>query len=178
MKTNRHIPGCNKNAFESMHVIIRFMVVLLLLTVTQIASAAVSCSINVTGPVFGVYNPLTPTPTVTTSIITATCTLTGNTSTTVNLTSSYSTGSSGTYAARTMKSGSNSLNYNLYFDAAFTQIRGDGTGGSQTGGGTLTLTPSLRTDTTPISTIYGRIPAGQDVAPGNYSDTITVTITY
>jgi len=77
-----------------------------------------------------------------------------------------------------MKSGTNTLSYNLYFDAAFTQIRGDGTGGSQVGGGTLTLTPSSRTQSVPASTIYGRIPAGQDVAAGNYSDTIIVTVTY
>jgi len=27
-------------------------------------------------------------------------------------------------------------------------------------------------------TFYGRIPASQDVAPGSYSDVITVTVTY
>ena len=76
-----------------------------------------------------------------------------------------------------MLSGANPLNYNLYFDAAYTQVRGDGTGGSQTGGANFTLSNSNKTDST-TSTIYGRAPALQDVAAGTYSDTITVTITY
>ena len=65
----------------------------------------------------------------------------------------------------------------MFFDAAYTQIRGDGTGGSQTGGATLSLTPGNPTQTS-TSTIYGRIPASQDVAAGAYADTIVVTITY
>jgi len=71
----------------------------------------------------------------------------------------------------------NRLNYNLYFDAAFTQIRGDGTGGSQTGGATLTVSSSSRTASA-TSTIYGRMPAAQNAVPGSYADTIVVTITY
>jgi spore coat protein U-like protein len=27
-------------------------------------------------------------------------------------------------------------------------------------------------------TVYGQVPAGQFVTPGNYADTITVTLTY
>jgi spore coat protein U-like protein len=76
-----------------------------------------------------------------------------------------------------MLSGLNRLNYNLYFDAAFTQIRGDGTGGSQTGGASLTVSSASRTATA-TSTLYGRIPASQNAVPGTYLDTITVTITY
>jgi spore coat protein U-like protein len=29
-----------------------------------------------------------------------------------------------------------------------------------------------------VQTVYGQIPAGQFVAPGSYSDTITATVTY
>jgi spore coat protein U-like protein len=76
-----------------------------------------------------------------------------------------------------MLSGAQLLSYNLYFDAAYTQIRGNGTGGSQQGGATFTLTPSAPTGST-TSVIYGRIPALQDVAAGSYTDTIIVTVTY
>ncbi len=141
-----------------------------------VAGAAVSCTVSATGPVFGIYNPLSAAPTYANGQVQATCTLLGGGATTVNLVSSYSTGH-GSYALRFMMTGANKLNYNLFFDAAYTQIRGDGTGGSQTGGASLSLTPGNPTQTA-TSTIYGRIPAAQDVAAGAYTDTIVVTITY
>lgn len=153
------------------------MLVCGLALVPAVTGAAVSCSVSATGPVFGIYSPLGATPTYSNGQIQATCTLLSGGATTVSLVSSYSTGTSGSYALRTMVSGANNLNYNLFFDAAYTQIRGDGTGGSQTGGASLALTPGNPTQTS-TATIYGRIPAGQDVAAGAYSDTIVVTITY
>jgi spore coat protein U-like protein len=141
------------------------------------ARAAVTCTVSATGPAFGLYNPLTTTPTLANGQVSASCTLTGTTTTTVALVSSYSTGSSGSYAARTMLSGANALSYNLYYDAAFSQVRGDGTGGSQTGGASFTLTRTAPTQSV-TSVIYGRIPALQDVAAGSYLDTIVFTVTY
>jgi len=142
-----------------------------------LACGAVSCSVSATGPIFGTYNPLSATPTYANGQVQATCTLLSGGATTVNLVSSYSTGASGSYALRSMLSGANKLSYNLFFDAAYTQIRGNGTGGSQTGGASLTLNPGNPTQSA-TSVIYGRIPAGQDVAAGAYADTIVVTITY
>lgn len=142
-----------------------------------LAAAAVSCTVSATGPLFGIYNPLSATPTYANGQVQATCTLLSGGATTVNLVSSYSTGHSGSYALRSMAAGTNILHYNLFFDAAYTQIRGDGTGGSQTGGASFSLTPGNPTQST-TSTIYGRIPASQDVAAGAYTDTIIVTVTY
>jgi spore coat protein U-like protein len=141
------------------------------------AHAAVSCRVAATGPAFGTYSPTNTAATVANGTLTATCTLTGGTTTAVTLTSSYSTGSSGTFSSRVMLSGTSRLSYNLYYDAAYTQIRGDGTGGSQTGSATMTLTRAAPTQDVE-STIYGRVTAGQDVAPGTYTDTITITVTY
>jgi spore coat protein U-like protein len=141
------------------------------------ALAAVTCSVSATGPSFGIYNPLAVQPLVATGQVSATCTYISGGTQTVSLTSSYSIGSGSSYAARTLRSGTNILNYNLYYDAAFTQIRGNGTGGSQTGGANLTVSRTSPTATV-TSTIYGRILAGQDVAPGLYTDTIVVTVTY
>lgn len=84
---------------------------------------------------------------------------------------SLSRGSSPTYTPRTMTSGANTLTYNIYNQAAFTTIWGDGTGGTATrpyGGG----------GNSAAGIGYGRIPAGQYVAAGAYLDTITVTVTY
>ena len=143
----------------------------------RVVGAAVTCSVTATGPAFGVYSPLNATPTYANSTVQVSCTLLSGGATAVTLVSSYSSGASGSYALRHMLSGANTLNYNLFYDAAYTQIRGDGTGGSQTGGATLNLTPATPT-LTAMGTIYGRIPAGQDVAAGSYADTIVVTITY
>jgi spore coat protein U-like protein len=139
--------------------------------------AAANCTVAATGPAFGIYDTLNASPTLANGTVSATCTWTGGSSTTVSMVSSYSTGSSGNYTNRTMLFGSFSLFYNLYYNAAFTSIRGDGTGGSATGSATLFVSAAQPTATT-SAVVYGRIPASQNSPPGNYSDTITFTITY
>jgi spore coat protein U-like protein len=155
----------------------RRLLTMVILLASKLSLAAVSCSVSATGPAFGIYNPLNASPTYANGLVTATCTLLSGGGTTVSLVSSYSTGSSGTYANRTLLSGANSLNYNLYYDAGYTQVRGNGTGGSSTGSASITLTPAQPTGQAQ-GTIYGRILASQDVAPGSYLDTIIVTVTY
>ena len=97
---------------------------------------------------------------------------------------SLSFGLSLSYAPRKMSDGgANRLNYNLYTDVArTTTVWGDGTGGT----GTVTALPvqgngrflNPNATRTFSLTAYGRIPAGQSVASGSYSDMITVTITF
>jgi spore coat protein U-like protein len=82
-----------------------------------------------------------------------------------------STGSSGSYAARTLRSGAFELPYNLYLDAARTQVWGDGSAGTFTD----SPNPGNVTRTIPV---YGRIPPLQDAAAGTYSDTIVVTFVF
>ncbi len=84
-----------------------------------------------------------------------------------------SMGSSGSYTTRTMKSGSNSLNYNLYSDSSRTTIWGDGTGAPLV---TRTIALGLLFVSF-TNTVYARLPAGQTTAAvGDYSDTITLTV--
>ena len=151
--------------------------VCLALLLPGVAGAAVTCTVTATGPAFGIYNPLSGAPLLANGQVTASCTLTGTASTSVSLVSSYSIGSGSSYANRSMVSGTSLLGYNLYYDAAYSQIRGNGTGGSQTGGATFNLTSTNPTQSV-NAVIYGRVPAGQDVAPGSYLDTIVVTFTY
>src|ERR1700716_462215 len=80
---------------------------------------AITCSVSATNVSFGVYNPLSVTGLSSTGSVTATCL---NVLTPTPITIALSTGSSGSYAARRMQSGANTLTYNLYLDAAQTQI--------------------------------------------------------
>lgn len=76
-----------------------------------------------------------------------------------------------TVANRVMKFLTNDLHYNLYTSGARTTIWGDGTLGTSVVSGNGTgLVSTL--------TVYGRIPTGQYVAPGLYTDLITVTLTF
>ena len=150
---------------------------LLMFFVMSSAHAAVTCSASATGPAFAVYNPLNLSPTLANGTITTTCSLQSGIWVNVAFTLSYSPGFSSNFSSRNMLSGSNALYYNLYADAAYTQVLGDGTGGSTTGGDSMFLiffNPTQQRS----ATIYGRIPPGQDVPAGGYSDTIVVTITY
>lgn len=150
--------------------------VALLMTPMQ-AIAAAACTFTATGPAFGLYDPLNASPTLSNGSVSVTCTYISDGATTVNMVSSFTPGNSGSYVNRYMLSGTNRLNYNLYFDAAFTQISGDGTGVSQTGSFSLRVSRG-QPIATRTSVIYGRIPAGQDPNPGIYGDTIQVTINY
>ena len=86
------------------------------------------------------------------------------------------TGQSGTYSTRAMSGGAWTLNYNLYVDATRTTIWGDGSGGSvsQTLSGGNVAGGERRFS----RTVYGRIPARQNVGAGSYGDTIVMTVTF
>lgn len=144
---------------------------------SPVAGAVATCTVTATGPAFGLYNPLNTSATLANGSVTATCTWLSGGASNISMVSSFSPGNSGSYPNRFMLSGTNRLNYNLYFDSAFTQIRGNGTGGTQTGNASLRVSRGQPVDTV-ISVVYGRVPAGQNVSPGLYTDTVLMTITY
>jgi len=151
----------------------------LLLAVSPAARAAVTvnCTVSAGGIAFGIYNPLSGIGDASTGSLLVTCTGTGTGSTLVTVDLSLSTGISGNYGTRTMLSGANVLDYNIYWNAAHTQIMGNGTGGSFSGqAGPFTVTAGGNVQVT--GTMYGYVPPSQDVAPGGYTDVITVTVTY
>jgi spore coat protein U-like protein len=141
------------------------------------AATTVSCTAAATGIAFGVYNPLSATPNPSTGTLKVTCTGRGTGSTNVTVNVTLSTGLSNSYATRTMFSGANALNYNIYWSTAYNQIIGDGSGGSFPGSTQPFTVPAGGTNFA-TGTFYGLAPAGQDVAPGSYSDVITVTVSY
>lgn len=125
-----------------------------------------SCTATATGLAFGNYDPLSPSPATTSARFTVRC------SRETNVTITFSTGRSPNYTTRHMKAGGqDSLDYNIYTDTTYSGIVGDGSGNSYyfygdvgSGGG--------------YADYYGMMPAGQNVGAGNYSDTITLSVTY
>jgi spore coat protein U-like protein len=139
-----------------------------LLSATSAWAQAASCTISVTSVAFGNYNVFTTTADDSTGTITYRCN-----STAMNISISLSDGSSSTYSPRTLRKGSEILQYNLYRNAARTTIWGNGTGG------TSVYTSANPANNTNINvTIYGRIPAQQDVSAGSYTDTVSAVINF
>jgi spore coat protein U-like protein len=123
---------------------------------------------------FGNYNPTSSLSTDATGTITVTCgaiALGANISYEIRL----SKGNSTSFSPRQLKNGSNALSYNLYTNTARSLIWGDTTGGtvSVSDGYILAIISNAIN-----YTVYGRIPASQNVAAGLYSDTIVVSVIY
>jgi len=135
---------------------------------TSSAFAQASCTISTTSVAFGNYNVFTSTATDSTGTVTFRCNATA-----ANIWISLSDGSSTTFSPRTLRKGSEILQYNLYRNAARTTIWGDGTGG------TSVYTNSNPPNNSNVSvTIYARIPAQQDVSAGSYTDTVSAVINF
>jgi spore coat protein U-like protein len=73
-----------------------------------------------------------------------------------------------------MTSGANTANYNLYLDAAGSQIWGDSNAGTYT----YDVYNSTPQNKDFADFIYGIMPSGQDLAVGSYTDTVFATLSY
>lgn len=136
-------------------------------------AAALSCTVSASATHFGTYSPFDPVALDGAGNVQVTC---GNL---VNILVSYtvalSTGSSGSHAARRMSNGPHLLTYNLYTNAGRSTVWGDGSGGSSVVAESYLLLLLSDQRSYPV---YARIPAGQNVAPGSYADTIVITVNY
>jgi spore coat protein U-like protein len=140
------------------------------------AAVTFTCTVSASGIAFGIYNPLNPTGDSAVGAWNVTCNAIGSGSATVAGTLTLSTGFSGSYASRTMKSGTQALKYNIYTSPSYTQVIGDGSAGTfaLSDSGTVTAGQTYQIN----GSFYGFMPALQDVSAGNYSDSIVVTVTY
>jgi spore coat protein U-like protein len=137
-----------------------------------------SCTVTATAMAFGTYDPVSATPRDSSADVQVDCNGNGN-QTSVSIT--FDAGTYGTYANRAMAQGADRLFYNLYVDASRTTVFGNGTSVSCTTGvsspGCVGGNPAggaLRA----TRTVFGRMPTGQDVASGPYSDAVRITITF
>jgi spore coat protein U-like protein len=127
-------------------------------------------SVSATALSFGSYTPASASPASTT--VTIACGLLGL-DLLPDFTVALSAGNATTPSGRYLVMSGNHLGYNIYTSTGYATVWGDGSGGSVTQSFNSVL--SLGTIN---YTGYGRIPAGQNVAAGPYTDNITVTVTY
>ena len=136
-----------------------------------------SCRVSATSFQFGVYNPLRSAPTDSTGNIQVNCSA-GPGATSLSYEIRLSAGDAGSYQSRQLAGpGGSIVTYNLYTDAARTQIWGDGSGTTSVVTGDFpVLLPSSNVQNHPV---YGRMPAQQmEVISGGYADSILITVIY
>ena len=137
------------------------------LLIAAVSAAEAACTITTTAVSFGSYNVFAGSADDATGQITYRCTGPRPPIVTIHL----DKGGSPSFSPRQMRRGSETLNYNLYLDSTRSTIWGDGTGGTQTY--SRANPPNGRNI---ALSLFGRIPAGQDVSAGTYSATVTATI--
>jgi spore coat protein U-like protein len=131
-------------------------------TIGVSATVVATCLVSTTSMAFGPYTGL-----VTPASSTVSVTCTNTTPYAVGLSAGLGTGA--TVTTRSMTSlASASLGYGLFSDATHLANWGDTT---------ATVAGTGNGASQPI-TVFGQIPASEYVAPGDYTDTITATVTY
>jgi spore coat protein U-like protein len=136
---------------------------------------ACGCDVSVAPIIFGSYNPVDPASTRVTSPLHLSCDSDGShQQQSISFSIGLSSGK-GSYDERQMIQGPWRLAYNLYADSARTAVWGNGAGDSTEMGGTLAIGPFGGQKN---FTIYGNIPAMQNVPAGPYFDIIVTTVTY
>jgi spore coat protein U-like protein len=142
------------------------MKILLALAALLLPCAALAdCTFTVTTMSFGAYDVFATSPLDSVATITYSCIVPA-----ASPSISASAGSAGTYSPRKMAGPGGNLSYNLFVDSGRASVFGDGTGG------TSTIAPSIGANLT--ATIYGRVPARQNLSIGAYSDSVTLTLMF
>ena len=142
---------------------------------TVSATVPSNCQLTTTPLNFGNYDPI---------VVNASSVLDGTNNTAIAITCTDGTaftygvaqgqnpasGSTALNPLRQMANGAARLRYDLYRNSGRTQIWGDI--------GTANVRSGVGDGNESFFGLYGRIPAGQNVPVGNYSDTVTVTVSF
>ena len=137
--------------------------------------AATTCTLAVGNVIFGSYDVFSPGSLDTSAPVIVTCSREGGPQN-INVTIGIGPGANGgSTASRKMKMlGGDLLDYNLFRDASKTSVWGQVPGVDAF---TQTLVIPNKSSTQLSVTIFGRIPAGQDVQKGVYTDNVVLTVT-
>ncbi|MGD8861616.1 MAG: spore coat U domain-containing protein [Myxococcales bacterium] len=125
--------------------------------------------LSAVGPSFGNYNPLDAVPLDSAGNVSLRC---ENLNPSQTVVIELGRGRDNRVMPRAMRRRGVSLEYNLYLDAARTQIWGDGSRGTST----FEWRP-VNGEVVSIP-VYGRVPARQPATPGHYSDRIALIVQY
>jgi spore coat protein U-like protein len=140
------------------------------------AAQVTTCSASSASLNLGVYESYQPAPPDSSAPFTVNCPRAGgpgNQTVTVSIGPSMN---SGGIATRRLKhvSQADTATYNIYRDAARSLVWGDTPGTAQSS------TQHLKNNTTVpfVFTLFGRLDALQDVRPGTYTDSLTITVEF
>jgi spore coat protein U-like protein len=136
-----------------------------------ISEAEAVCNVAATNISFGAYDVFSNTPKDSTGTISVDCDESPPPTVVIRVGPSFN---SGGFRPRQMRHTTrpDRLNYNLFTDSSMSVVWGDGTQG------TLTVSNKVHKNRPWVATLYGRIPARQDVSVGTYRETVSVTITW
>jgi spore coat protein U-like protein len=142
-------------------------------------AAQVACDVDVAPMSLGVYDTLSANANQVTGSVIVTCRILDKGADRISYSIALGPGS-GSYARRTMRAAgtAETLGYNVYLQTPSpSRVWGDGTAGTVTASGSITV--NKNTPRKPlVLPMIGAVPALQTVAPGVYSDTLTVTVTW
>jgi spore coat protein U-like protein len=131
------------------------------------SSARAGCTLSATGVAFGAYSVFSSGPSDSTGSVSYYC---DKHETYIVI--ALGRGGESSFS-RKLRGGAEQLSYNLYLDATRSAVWGDTTGGT-----TVYYNPQAPHKKQVTVTVYGRIPSGQDVAVGTYSDSIVATMIF
>lgn len=134
------------------------------------ATVASTCSITAGSLAFGTYDTIGGAQVDGTATVTVACTKGAIATITLGQGQNAGAGSTDTVPVRRMVSGLNFLNYALYSDATRLVTWGN----TALTGKAYTAASSAST----AMTVYGRIPASQDVPAGAFTDVVVATISF
>lgn len=155
---------------------------IVLASMTSVQAGSSSGSLQVTATVlsacvvtggtlpFGSLDPVTTSGAVNAST-TLSVQCSNSTAYTVALDAGLNAGGTANFSSRRLSNGSGTIDYQLYRDSARSIVWGDGTASSSTVTGT-------GNGSAQSLTVYGRIPALGTAAPGAYTDTVTILVTF
>ena len=134
-------------------------------------SAHAACRVATTGLDFGEYDVFAPMPRDSAGTVTVACDRNPPTDIVISIGPSPA---SGGFNPRRMRHTvlPDRLEYNLFISPSMGTAWGDGSAGTST-----VRLRKVNRNRPATATIYGRIPPGQNVSVGAYSDSVTVTIT-
>jgi len=143
-------------------------------TLTVNATVAQNCTVNSPTLAFGAYDPIVANATTALNVSgTATFTCTEG-ATSVFVTADA--GGNTTHASGTTRamagSGATFLSYELYTDSGHTTVW------NAVNSGGHTFAPTFAASQTATATIFGQVPAGQNVLVSAYTDAVTMTINF